>query len=189
MKIITVAICMLTFFSPLWAHGIADHWHINAFLDGLLHPLTGIDHLLMLIAAGLLIAHTHYAKRTQYLYSAFLIALLMIGVGIGQWILPNQYLEYFIMASLIVSGLALWLTKAHAFFLSMLPILLLGHGIVHGTEAPVSEFALFSTGLLFSSISVLGLSVMTGQRLAHLKHFAPMAGLGVCLSAILLPLW
>lgn len=48
-------------------HGLHVHMHGNMFMAGVWHPLTGFDHLLVMLAVGLWSALTHQTLRQAIL--------------------------------------------------------------------------------------------------------------------------
>jgi len=112
--------------------GTMPHGHAT-FLDGLIHPFTGADHLAAMLAVGFWSA---LAVRPAWAAPAAFVALLVAGAAaaVGGMVVPG--IEPMIAASVLVLGLlvatrtglplvaAATLTGAFAFF----------HGAAHGKE-------------------------------------------------------
>ena len=150
---------------------LADHVH-TGFASGLLHPLTGPDHLAAMLAVGMWSA---LVLRPRWAAPAAFVALLLAGALAAQAGLTVPGVEPMIAASLLVIGL---LTAARA----RLPVwggaLLVGafaffHGAAHGFElagdsglAAVGALAGIAMGSATLHIAgmVLGHAVMQRHR-------------------------
>lgn len=124
-----LALCLLS--GAVFAHpGHAE----NQIAAGLLHPLTGIDHLLAMLAVGLWAGHTGGAARWQ-------LPLAFLGAMGGGWLLglagvalPGR--ESAIAASLLAFGLVLALRAdlPRTVQLALTALFALCHGHAHGVE-------------------------------------------------------
>lgn len=87
-------------FAPCaWAH--PGHGGPNSFTAGLLHPLTGVDHVLAALAVGLYAAT---AGRRAWLVAAFL-ACAVVGGIVGRQAAQIPWTEQAIATSVLVFGL------------------------------------------------------------------------------------
>ncbi len=107
--------------------------HEIGFMDGLLHPLSGVDHLGAMLAVGLWSALS--ARRLWTLPLAF-AAMLLAGAVLGLAGIELPAVEPMIAASLLVLGL---LVAVRARMPAVLAAALVGvfaifHGAAHGTE-------------------------------------------------------
>lgn len=139
----------------------APHAH-NAFLAGLLHPLTGTDHLAAMLALGIWSA---LAVRPAWLAPAAFVLMLAAGALAGLAGLVVPAVEPMIAASLLVIGLlvarrqqlplalAAMLAGLFAFF----------HGVAHGSELAASSPLPALTGMLAGT----ALLHLTGMALGH----------------------
>lgn len=165
------------------------HAH-DAFFNGLLHPLTGLDHLAAMLALGVWSA---LAVRPAWLAPAAFVLLLATGALAGFAGLAVPAVEPMIAVSLLVIGLLLArrqqlpqsvaaaLAGAFAFF----------HGVAHGSELaagnaiPALAGMLISTALLHLTGMALGRYVLQRQRALSAATGGAVALLG---SALLLGL-
>jgi urease accessory protein len=107
--------------------------HAFTFTDGLLHPLTGMDHMAAMVAVGLWSA---MAARRVWLAPMAFTGMLMVGALLGLGGLALPAVEPMIAASLLVLGL---LTATQAQLPAALAAGVVGafavfHGVAHGTE-------------------------------------------------------
>jgi urease accessory protein len=166
----------------------APHGH-DAFFNGLLHPLTGIDHLAAMLALGIWSALT---VRPAALAPAAFVLLLAAGALAGYAGLAVPAVEPMIAVSLLVIGLLLArrqqlplaagaaLAGGFAFF----------HGVAHGSElaaggAPALAGMLISTALLLLTGLALGRHALRSRRTLSTAAGGAVALLG---SALLLGL-
>ena len=115
------------------AHLGTDSGVHHSFLDGLLHPLTGLDHMAAMLAVGLWSAMT---ARRVWLAPISFAGMLMIGALLGLGGLQLSGVEPMIAASLLVRGL-LVATRAQlpgVLAAGMVGMFAVFHGIAHGTE-------------------------------------------------------
>ena len=90
-------------FAPAAALAHPGHDGAGGLLHGLVHPVTGIDHVLAMIAVGLLAAQ--YGGRALWLVpTSFLVAMAVAG-AIGMAGIPVQIVEVGIGLSVVVLGL------------------------------------------------------------------------------------
>ena len=111
------------------AHGIS-------FMDGLLHPLTGLDHLAAMLAVGLWSALSATSARRIWLAPVAFVGMLLVGALLGLNGMELPAVEPMIAASLLVMGL-LVATRAKlplAVTAGVVVVFAVFHGIAHGTE-------------------------------------------------------
>ena len=134
---------------------LAHPGHSDGAIAGLMHPLTGIDHILAMLAVGLWGAQS--GGRAQWLLPASFVAFLAVGgaVGIGGAALPM------VEAGIVTSVLLLGLLIGFAVRLKTLPAaLVVGvfavfHGYAHGTEMPgMSNAWLYGLGFVAASAAL-----------------------------------
>lgn len=122
---------------------------VHGFSAGLLHPIAGIDHLLAMVAVGLLGGQA--GGRLGLAFPALFLGAMLAGglAGIGGAALP--WMEIAIGAS----GLVLGLIVAGAWHSLMVPALAATaafgalHGFAHGAELPVgASWSGYAAGFL-----------------------------------------
>ncbi|GAL10797.1 HupE-UreJ family metal transporter [Vibrio astriarenae] len=152
--------------TPSLALAHPGHEH-HSFSSGLVHPVTGVDHLIMLIAFGLLIGCVAVANKQKIALMSGGIASLMLGLFAGQWFGFSTIVEPAIIASLFVVSLGLWqafspsTTRVNMALAASIAMLFF-HGYAHGVEATgsVSQFA---AGMLISATVLMVAGSAAGQ--------------------------
>ena len=164
-RLIAIAAFLLAS-SAAQAHvGVGD---THGFAHGFAHPLSGIDHILAMVAVGLFAAHL--GGRALYLVPLSFIAMMIVGGVLGIAGVSLPFVEIGIGLSVVVFGMAV------AFGLNMpaaLAMLLVGffaifHGHAHGTEMPESISGLaYGAGFVLATATLhafgIGLGLIVGK--------------------------
>jgi urease accessory protein len=123
------------FLSPAlaFAHGGHDH---SGLLAGVAHPITGLDHLLAMLAVGLWAAQQSGAVRWA-LPLTFVVTMLLGGL-LGFAGLEIPLMETGIAGSVLAFGLlvAVAARLPVAMALGLTALFALTHGVAHGLELP-----------------------------------------------------
>jgi urease accessory protein len=139
--------------------------HEITFMDGLLHPLTGLDHMAAMVAVGLWSAMT---ARRVWLAPVSFAGMLMLGALLGLGGLELPAVEPMIAASLVVLGL-LVATQARlpgALAAGIVGAFAVFHGVAHGTElAGGSNGWTPLVGMLVATVGLHLAGVAMGQTL------------------------
>lgn len=155
------AITILATASIASAHpGHAMH---NA-IDGLTHPLTGVDHLLAMVAVGVWAALQ--PGRRVWLVPMTFVSMLIVGLCIGRFTGAGSVNELFIAVSviavggLIASGRSLPIVWACA----IAGVFAMFHGLSHGAEIPAGVSAWqFGMGMIVSTALLHAAGVSIGS--------------------------
>ncbi|MCF6217663.1 MAG: HupE/UreJ family protein [Gammaproteobacteria bacterium] len=155
------------FFIPGLAVAHTGSHEVSGLISGILHPLTGLDHLIVILAIGLWLG-ARVGSQVPLMMAVFL-AFLGLGavMGASGFVLPS--LETGIAVSVLVAGL-LVATLARLPVIvsaSLLALFALFHGTAHGAEMPVAITPLlYGAGLLISTV-VLQLGAVWFGRMAQ----------------------
>ncbi|OYZ98704.1 MAG: urease accessory protein [Rhizobiales bacterium 17-65-6] len=150
--------------SLAFAHTGAGATH--GFEHGFAHPLTGPDHLLAMVAVGLLAAQL--GGRALWAVPASFLSLMLVGGAIGMTGLDLPYVEIAIALSVVVLGgaVALGAPLPAAAAMTLAGAFALFHGQAHGAEMPndVSGMSyaagfLFATAILHLAGIALGMGI------------------------------
>jgi urease accessory protein len=153
-------------FAPAAALAHPGHDGAGGLVHGFLHPVTGIDHVLAMIAVGVLAAQ--YGGRALWLVPmSFLVAMAAAGAT-GMAGVPVQIVEAGIGLSVVVLGLVIAFQIKPPTLVAMLVVgfFALFHGYAHGTEMPNGVAGLsFAAGFLVATALLLGAGVGLGLLL------------------------
>jgi len=185
-----LAACMLP--GLALAHSeVATRWHLHAWgiEAGWMHPFTGIDHLLAMLALGLW-AGQRGGRGLWVLPVAFLVCLLAGGLlAMAGTRIPA--VEPMILLSLLAMGglIATSMRVADSFALVAAGVVGLFHGLAHGGEMPlnVSPQA-YAAGFVVASatLHVAGMMLVWGLRRAGAANLTRMTGAGIAATGLLL---
>lgn len=146
---------------PAYAHtGIGA---VHGLLDGMLHPLIGIDHLLVMLAVGLWAA-MRGGKALWLLPTAFLAAM-GAGAGLSLLGITVTAAESWVALSVVAAGVLVWRNTrmSSALAVALVSVFALAHGYVHALELTDGADALaYSTGFLLTTALLHGVGVAVG---------------------------
>ncbi|MFY9478184.1 MAG: HupE/UreJ family protein [Aquabacterium sp.] len=152
------------------AHG-ADA--ATSFLQGALHPLTGLDHLAAMVSVGLWSALTTDKRnsnsnaRSVWTAPAAFAVTLLIGalLGLGGLSLPG--IEPMIAASLLVMGLLVCTRTALPPLAggALVAVFALFHGLAHGAELAGGHAAAALAGMVLSTAALHAAGIALGLLL------------------------
>jgi urease accessory protein len=147
--------------------GLPGHPHDVA--TGFLHPLIGIDHVLAMVAVGLLAAQL--GERALWLVPAsFVAAMAAAGLaGMAGVTLPMT--EIGIAASVVVLGgaIALRLAMPVAAAMALVGFFAIFHGYAHGLETPeTASGLLYGLGFVGATALLHGLGIAIGLAVGRL---------------------
>jgi urease accessory protein len=125
------------------AHGFAG--------SGLLHPLTGYDHMLAMIAVGAWSAQL--GGRALWTVPAAFALAMALGAVAGWLQFPAGPVEAAIAASVLAMGVVLAWQRPLALPLAAAAALLFGlaHGYAHGAEMPARDGLGYAAGFLLTT--------------------------------------
>lgn len=108
----------------------------NGFVHGLSHPISGVDHVLAMVAVGLFAAHL--GGRARWLVpGSFVLAMASAGV-LGMTGIGLPFVDLGIALSVIVLGMvvASRLSLPAAGAMALVGFFAIFHGHAHGAEVP-----------------------------------------------------
>lgn len=155
-----------------WAHTGGDggshhgNW-MESLSDGLLHPLTGTDHLAAMLAVGIWSA---VALRGLWQAPLAFVSMLAVGALAGFGGFEPAGIEPMIAASMLVLGLLIATRQglALAAAVALVGVFAFFHGLAHGVELAADERIAALAGMV---IGTAGLH-LAGVGIGHfiLKH-------------------
>jgi len=130
-RLLSVAALLALGASPAFAH--PGH-EVSSFLAGIAHPLSGIDHIAVMIAVGLWAALK--GGRALWAWPVAFVGVMLIGGGLGMAHVALPFVEPGILASVVVLGLmvALAVDLPVAAGAAIVGAFALLHGHAHGSE-------------------------------------------------------
>lgn len=172
------AILLLAAAMPAEAHvGVGT---TSSFAAGFAHPLSGLDHMTVMVAVGLWAALK--GGRAIWAWPLAFVGVMLVGGALGMLHVPVPFVEPGILASVVALGLlvALAVDLPVSAGVAIIGLFALFHGHAHGTEVPenaggleyMAGFAV-ATALLHAVGIAAALGI--GLRLRGLTHAAGAA--------------
>jgi len=146
-----VVVLLATLASPAFAH--VQPGEAGGFLTGFLHPISGLDHVLAMVAVGLWGAQL--GAPAIWLLPVTFPIVMAFGGFLGLLGIPLPGVEVGIAASALLLGIAVMTERKPPLYAAaaLVAFFAIFHGHAHGTELPPGQ-----SGLLYS----LGFVVATG---------------------------
>jgi len=188
MKTLLAALAVVLAPSFAAAHvGVGD---ANSIAHGFMHPLSGIDHLLAMLAVGLFAAHL--GGRALWLVPLSFVAVMACGGVLGMAGIGLPHVEIAIGLSVVVLGIvvAMRVNPPVAIAMALVGFCALFHGHAHGTEIPERASGLaYSAGFVLATalLHLIGIGLGTwigeaGRR--YSRTIAQIAGGAMALAGI-----
>jgi urease accessory protein len=161
----------------------------TSFMHGLSHPVSGMDHLLAMLAVGLWAVQLG-GKALWAVPSSFVI-LMVIGGLIGFSGVQIPFIEVGILASVLVLGALI----ASAYKLPvtysalLVGIFAIFHGAAHGAEMPIEAAAMtYTIGFVLATVLLHSTGIAFGQffQKIALHKFSRFAGGAIALGGLYL---
>jgi urease accessory protein len=167
-----ITIFLLVASSAAFAH--TGH-NVSGLAAGLMHPFSGLDHLLAMVAVGLWAVQG--GGRKVWLLPATFMTMLVVGAGAAMLWQTLPMVEAGIAVSVLALGLLVALSLQLPALLSVVITALFGllHGYAHGLELPESAApAAYALGFLAATamlhLSGIAVGVATRKRYAQLSR-------------------
>ncbi|WP_018240945.1 HupE/UreJ family protein [Ensifer sp. BR816] len=170
------AIILAVSYEPAFSHvGVGPAY---SFTAGLVHPLFGLGHIIVMVAIGLLAAIK--GERALWAWPAAFVGLMLVGAVLGIAGVPIPLVEYVILGSIVAVGLV---AAAAADLPVVTGTLVIGvfaifHGHAHGTETPwAAGYLEYFTGLALATAFLHGIGIGLGLLLSgRLRSLVQLAG-------------
>lgn len=154
----------------------------TGFANGLTHPLSGLDHLLAMIAIGLWAAQQ--GGRALWAVPAAFVGTMILGGGLALSGLSLPHVETGIAASVLVLGLLIatrrqWSVMAG---IAIAAGFAMFHGYAHGLEMPqAASPALYALGFALATVFLHGVGI-AGSLVG--RYAMQAAGVGIAASGL-----
>lgn len=162
----------------------------TGLVPGFMHPLTGADHLLVMVAVGILAA-TLGGRALRVLPLTFL-AVMALGAGLGINGVRLPLVEMVIALSVVVAGLAVASPRKYPMVAvtTMVGVFALYHGHAHGTELTPAVSAIpFVLGFTIATATLHAIGIALGLAFkrfdpVHVRYACGVPGLAIAMFGL-----
>ena len=158
--------------------------HTHGFVNGFLHPLSGWDHLLAMVAVG--IWGVQCGGRARWMLPLAFLATMAAGGILGMtWRVQVPMLDQGIAATVLVLGLMLagsvrvsvltgcWMVAFFALF----------HGYAHGVEMPATAAGwAYGLGFVVATAGLNYAGILAGQAMQRFETRIPIRIAGALIA-------
>jgi urease accessory protein len=160
-RLFVIIAALLTASTAAQAHvAIGD---TAGFMRGIEHPMSGIDHILAMVAVGLFAAHL--GGRALWLVPLSFVSMMVGGGALGMAGDPLPFGEVGVGLSVVVFGItvALSFDIPTAAAMVLVGFFAIFHGHAHGAEMPVSASGLkYGVGFVVASATLHAVGICLG---------------------------
>jgi urease accessory protein len=185
------AILLLTASMPAYAH--VGTGTTSSFTAGFMHPLSGLDHMTVMIAVGLWAALK--GGKAIWAWPLAFVGVMLVGGALGMLHMPLPFVEPGILASVVALGLlvALAVDLPVSAGVATIGLFALFHGHAHGTEVPENAGGLeymagFAVATALLHVTGIAAGLALGSRFRGLSRAAGAAcaavGVGLALGVL-----
>ena len=170
------AILFLAAAMPTYAHvGVGT---TSSFTAGFMHPLSGLDHMTVMIAVGLWAAMK--GGKAVWAWPLAFVGVMVAGAALGMLQVPVPFVEPGILASVVALGLlvALAVDLPVSAGVAIIGLFALFHGHAHGTEVPENAGGLeYMAGFAVATALLHGIGIAAALGLGpRFRALARLAG-------------
>jgi urease accessory protein len=173
--------------SPAFAHvGIGE---TSGFSAGFEHPLSGLDHMTVMIAVGLWASLK--GGRALWAWPAAFVGVMLVGGALGMAHVPIPFVEPGILASVVALGLlvALAVDLPVSAGVAVIAVFALLHGHAHGTEVSetasgIAYMAGFAIATALLHATGIGAASLLGVRFRNVVRLGGAACVAVGLGLV-----
>src|SRR3989338_5238375 len=150
-KFILYMVMLMVWATTVYAHQIGG----IGVGSGLVHPLTGIDHLLAMLAVGII--STRLGGKWTWIVPTIFVSFMIVGAiaAMDGFVFP--FAEYAIALSVLVLGAVIAFRKNIPYYaiLACVMFFAFAHGHAHGEELPtIADPVLYAIGFTLSTITL-----------------------------------
>jgi urease accessory protein len=189
-RTIGASIAILSVFLVAWAQRAEAHILVGeatGFFSGVLHPISGLDHILAMVSVG--VWGAQLGEPAIWILPVTFPIMMAFGGLMGFLGVPLPGTELGVALSMVVLGGAVML-EARPPLLVVIAIagfFAIFHGYAHGTELPNGESALlYSLGFVLATgfLHLVGITIGVIHRWSWGKGALRLAGSAVSLAGV-----
>lgn len=151
----------------------------TGFVSGLCHPVLGPDHLLAMLAVGIISAQI--GGKAIWIVPSNFVLCMIIGAFAGAYSVSVPMVESGVSLSVVVLGISIAADKRLPVFITLIFVGFFGffHGHAHGTEIPQTAApAFFGAGFVIGTAAIHLAGVLVGLMPKRFKKSLPVLRFG-----------
>lgn len=161
------------------------HHATMGFVEGFMHPFSGLDHLLAMVAIGLWAAQNR--QSALWVLPLSFPLMMIAGALLARSGVAVPMVETGIASSLAVLGLLIAFAVKMPVWLAATMVSVFGvlHGYAHGAEmSPNASIAMAGAGFVLATLllHITGLSIGLFASSARMKSLIQLGGCGIILT-------
>ena len=173
-RLVTAALALALLAAPAVAHPGHD---VSGITAGFMHPLSGIDHVLVMLAVGIFAAQL--GGRALYLLPLTFVGVMAIGGAMGMAGFGLPLIEAMIALSVFVMGVTVamaWRLPVAA-AMALVGVFAVFHGLAHGAEMPmqISGYA-YGAGFVLATAALHLAGIGLGLGMQKLPRANKLVG-------------
>ena len=179
-------VCAVLLLLPGIAAAHPGHEFAVSAFDGFLHPFTGLDHVLAMVATGLWASHL--GKRATFVLPIVFAFAMLCGSALALFGIDLPAFEPMIALSVVVLGVAVTarVRVSELFGAALVATFAIFHGYAHATEATALQLS-FAAGFSIATMTLSSAGVAIGTRLVlRESRVARVAGSLISVSGAIL---
>jgi len=182
-RILLVLVSLVLGASPALAH--VGHGTTASFAAGIAHPLSGLDHIAVMLVVGLWAALK--GGRVLWAWPAAFVGVMLVGGALGIVRMPVPFVEPGILASVVALGLLVALAVDLPVWTGAMVVVVFGvfHGHAHGTEVAENLAGIeymVAVALATATLHALGISFALLMNSMHTRAVIRIAGAACMLN-------
>ena len=159
--------------SSALAHSSAES--VSGISAGFIHPIGGLDHVLAMVAVGILAAQL--GGKSILLVPASFVGMMVVGCLLGIAGIPVLFIEFGIVGSVVILGvvIATEVQVPTGLAMSLVGLLAVFHGYAHGTEMPLNANGIeYGMGFIIATAVLHAVGALLGIGIEKItRKFAP----------------
>jgi urease accessory protein len=167
------------------------HGEVDGLMHGFMHPIGGLDHLLAMVAVGMLGALL--GGRALWMVPTAFMAMMAAGAGLAMAGVEVPFVELGISASVIALGaaVAFQIPMPVIAAMSVAGFFAVFHGAAHGAEMPVDASGVtYATGFLAATallhLAGVALGGGVGRLVSSREAISRVAGGAIAVAGLFL---
>jgi urease accessory protein len=182
---IALLLALSVYIPSAYAHSLGNE--SMSLLNGLFHPLMGLDHILAMIAVGLWAAQLGGSALWRLPLSFMSMMVLAAVIAANGFSLPSA--ELLIAASVVCLGclIALGIRLPLLVSMGLVGLFAMLHGYAHGLEMPHEQSAIYyGSGFVVATALLHITGIVLGKATTHQTLLSRLSGLMITLAGLYL---